>query len=106
MPPGLKVRRRLSVGNADTDTGRAEMGMKNTISMGERVNATISRIKKVIYGRTVMILLGFLAQLILLGVGYILLRNYSFLFYIFFLSIGAVAVVYIFNAPGNPDLKL
>ncbi len=82
------------------------MGMKNTISMGERVNATISRIKKVIYGRTVMILLGFLAQLILLGVGYILLRNYSFLFYIFFLSIGAVAVVYIFNAPGNPDLKL
>ena len=82
------------------------MGMRSTMSMGEKVNATIGGIKTVIYGRTAMILLGFLAQLILLGVGYILLRNYSFLFYILFLSISAVAVVYIFNAPGNPDLKL
>jgi cardiolipin synthase len=74
--------------------------------MGERVNATIGGIKTVIYGRTAMILLGFLAQLVMLCVGYILLRNYSFLFYTFFLSVSAVAVVYIFNAPGNPDLKL
>jgi cardiolipin synthase len=80
--------------------------MKSTMSMGERVNATIGGIKTVIYGRTAMILLGFLAQLVMLCVGYILLRNYSFLFYIFFLSVSAVAVVYIFNAPGNPDLKL
>ena len=78
----------------------------NTMSMGERVNATLGGIKTVIYGRTAMILLGFLSQLILLGVGYILLRNYSYIFYIVFLSISAIAVVYIFNAPGNPDLKL
>ena len=63
-------------------------------------------IKTVIYGRTAMILLGFAAQFVLLGVGYILLRNYSYLFYIFFLVISAVAVLYIFNAPGNPDMKL
>lgn len=80
--------------------------MKSTMSMGERVNSTIRGIKTVIYGRTAMILLGFLAQLVLLCVGYILLRNYSYLFYAFFLSVSAVAVVYIFNAPGNPDLKL
>ena len=49
------------------------------------------RIKTVIYGRTAMILLGFLAQLVLLCVGYILLRNYSYLFYAFFLSVSAVA---------------
>ena len=80
--------------------------MKSTLSMGERVNATISGIKTVIYGRTAMILLGFLVQLALMCVGYILLRNYSYLFYALFLSVSAVAVVYIFNDPGNPDLKL
>ena len=76
------------------------------MSIGEKVNSKLGRIKTVIYGRTAMILLGFLAQLIMLGLGYILLRNYSYLFYILFLSISAAAVVYIFNAPGNPDLKL
>lgn len=59
-----------------------------------------------IYGRTVVILLGFLAQLILLAAVYYVLRNYNFLFYGFFLCISAMALVYIFNAPGNPDMKL
>lgn len=76
------------------------------MSIGEKVNTRLGAIKTVIYGRTAMILLGFLAQLLMLGVGYILLRNYSYLFYFLFLSISAVAVVYIFNAPDNPDMKL
>ena len=63
-------------------------------------------IKTVVYGRTVVILLGFLAQLALLYVGYILLRNYGYVTYGLFLTVTAVAVLYIFNAPGNPDLKL
>ncbi len=63
-------------------------------------------LKTVIYGRTIVIMLGFLAQLLLLVVGYYWLRNYSFLFYGFFLAISAVAVVHIFNTRGNPDLKL
>lgn len=63
-------------------------------------------IKTVIYGRTAMILLGFLAQLVMLVVGYFLLRNYSYLFYGLFLTISVIVVVYIFNAPGNPDMKL
>ena len=76
------------------------------MSIGEKVNTRLGAIKTVIYGRTAMILLGFLAQLVMLALGYVLLRNYSYLFYFLFLSISAVAVVYIFNAPDNPDTKL
>ena len=76
------------------------------MSMGEKVNKALGRIKSVIYGRTAAILLGFAAQLALLGVGYILLSNYSFWFYLLFLAVSAVAMVHIFNTPGNPDLKL
>lgn len=76
------------------------------MNMGERVNQILGKVKTVIYGRFAMILLGFLAQLILLVVGYIVLRNYSYLFYALFLAISAIVVVYIYNAPGNPDLKL
>lgn len=75
------------------------------MSSREKNHRRYGGIKTVIYGRTAMILLGFLAQLILLGVGYILLRNYSYMFYILFLIISAVAVLYIFNDPGNPDMK-
>lgn len=66
----------------------------------------LGNIKTVIYGRTVIILLGFLAQLILLVVGYFKLRNYSFLFYGLFVLISAIAVLHIFNTRGNPDMKL
>ncbi len=64
------------------------------------------RIKTIIYGRTAMILLGFLAQLILMFIGYRMLSGYSFLFYILFLLIGGIAVLDIYNARSNPDLKL
>lgn len=76
------------------------------MGMGEKVNQMLRKLKTVIYGRFAMILLGFLAQLVLLMVGYFFLRNYSYLFYGLFLAISAVVVVYIYNAPGNPDLKL
>ena len=56
------------------------------MSIGEKVNTRLGAIKTVIYGRTAMILLGFLAQLLMLGVGYILLRNYSYLFYFLFIK--------------------
>lgn len=76
------------------------------MSTGEKSGRRFESIKTVIYGRTAVILLGFLAQLILLAAGYYLLQNYSFLFYGFFLCISAAALVYIFNTPGNPDMKL
>ncbi|WP_251206303.1 cardiolipin synthase [Acetatifactor aquisgranensis] len=76
------------------------------MGIGEKVNQMLGRLKTAIYGRFAMILLGFLAQLILLAVGYFFLRNYSYLFYVLFLAISAIVVIYIYNAPGNPDLKL
>lgn len=51
-------------------------------------------------------MLGFLAQLFAIAVGYLLLRNYNYLFYFFFLSLSVGAVLYIYNAQGNPDMKL
>lgn len=68
--------------------------------------AKFGKIRRVIYGRTAMIALGFLAQLAALAAGYLLLRNYSFLFYGLFLIVSASAVIYIYNASGNPDMKL
>lgn len=76
------------------------------MSTKEGKKKKLGNIKTVIYGRTAIILLGFLAQLILLVVGYFKLRNYSFLFYGLFVLISAVAVLHIFNTRGNPDMKL
>ena len=63
-------------------------------------------IRTLAYGRTIMVLLGFLAQLLLLVVGYYLLRSYSFWFYALFLVISASALLNIYNTRGNPDMKL
>lgn len=74
--------------------------------MSTSVKKPLGNIKTMIYGRTAMIMLAFLAQLLLLVIGYFFLRNYSFLFYALFVAISAVTVIYIFNTGGNPDLKL
>ena len=66
----------------------------------------LGNIKTIIYGRTAVIVLAFLAQLIFLAVGYFRLRNYSYLFYGLFLLISIVTVIYIFNTRGTPDMKL
>ena len=62
------------------------------MSTGEGNKKKLGNIKTIIYGRTVMILLGFLGQLVLLALGYFLLRNYSLLLYGLFLFISAVAI--------------
>lgn len=74
--------------------------------MGEMKGAKFGKIKRVIYGRTAMILVGFAAQLAALAMAYILLRNYNYAFYAFFLVTSASAMVYIYNASGSPDMKL
>ena len=72
----------------------------------KEIKKNLGNIKTIIYGRTVILLLAFLAQLLLLVVGYFKLRNYSFLFYGLFVIISAIAVLHIFNTRGNPDMKL
>lgn len=76
------------------------------MSTQDKGESRLGNIKRIIYGRTAMILLGFVVQLVLLAVGYFQLRKYSFLFYGFFLLISAVTILYIFNTRGNPDMKL
>ncbi|MDE7354680.1 MAG: cardiolipin synthase [Acetatifactor sp.] len=76
------------------------------MSTTQKKNKKLGNIKTVIYGRTAMILVGFLAQLTALAVGYLLLRSYSIGFYAVFLVVSAVAVVRIFNVGDNPDMKL
>lgn len=76
------------------------------MSAKERKKENWINIKTVAYGRTAMILLGFLAQLVLLVEGYYFLSNYSFWFYGFFVLISAVALLNIYSSRGNPDMKL
>ncbi|MCM1025610.1 MAG: cardiolipin synthase [Roseburia sp.] len=76
------------------------------MSTPDKSKSKLGNIKSIIYGRTAAILLGFIVQLSLLAVGYVLLRSYSFLFYGFFLLISVVTILYIFNTRGNPDMKL
>ena len=80
--------------NMDTKAGKKK-------DRGNKAN-----IKTVIYGRTAMTLVGFLAQLGLFWVGYVVLRSYSFWFYGLFVIISAAAILYIYNTNGNPDMKL
>ena len=63
-------------------------------------------IKKFIYGRAIFLLLGFLAQFVLMMIAYYKLSNYSFWFYILFLIISVVSIIDIYNDGGNPDMKL
>jgi len=53
-----------------------------------------------------MIALGFIAQLMLVMVGYYWLSNYSFWFYALFLAVSIGVLLYMFNAGGNPDMRL
>lgn len=76
------------------------------MSVNKTGNNRFGNLKTMIYGRTAAIILGFLAQLVLLVIAFYGLRGYSYLFYIFFVIISVVAVVHIFNAAGNPDMKL
>ena len=72
----------------------------------ERWKNGLGNIKTIIYGRTFIILVGFLLQLVFLIEGYIVLRKYSFLFYVLFGIIGVLAFIYIFNQRSSPDMKL
>ncbi len=63
-------------------------------------------IKKFIYGRAIFLLLGFMAQFVLMMIAYYKLSNYSFWFYILFLIISVISIIDIYNDGGNPDMKL
>ncbi|MCQ2539470.1 MAG: cardiolipin synthase [Acetatifactor sp.] len=66
----------------------------------------LGNLQMIIYGRTFVLVLGFLLQLLFLIEGYVVLRNYSLVFYAIFVLIGVIAILYIYNHRGNPDMKL
>ena len=72
----------------------------------KKMRRTLKDIKTLLYGRMLMILLGFVVQFALLFLAYYRLSNYSFGFYLFCLALSAVALVDIYSNGGNPDMKL
>ena len=57
------------------------------MSKGEDRKKKLGRIKTLIYGRTAIIMVAFLAQLAMLAIGYYWLRGYNFVFYWLFVTI-------------------
>ncbi len=83
-----------------------ELGGESAVKKRRNKRHSVGILKTLMYGRTLLIALSFLLQLLLLMLGYAILRNYSFGFYCFFSVVGAVAVLHIFNTRGNTDMKL
>lgn len=66
----------------------------------------IKKIKTIIYGRTLIVLLAFVIQFVWVYLSYRWLREYSFIMYIMFGLLAVSVVLHLFNAKGTPDLKL
>lgn len=67
---------------------------------------SIKGIKTIIYGRTLIVILAFLIQLAFFIVGYLWLREYSYVLNGIFIVINIIVVLHLFNENGTPDLKL
>ncbi len=76
------------------------------MSLEESKRLRFGKIKKFIYGRAAFLLLGFVAQFIVMVIGYYMLSNYSFWFSVLFMLVGVVAFINIYNDGGNPDMKM
>ncbi|MCR5254704.1 MAG: cardiolipin synthase [Acetatifactor sp.] len=74
-------------------------------SLSER-RKKIRQLKRLIYGRTIVILLAVLVQLTMTYFMFAWLSSYSNYIYIGMLLISAVVVLHLFNDPGVPDFKL
>ena len=66
----------------------------------------LKKVRKIIYGRTLVVAAAFLIQFALILGGFIFLSDYSFVLYGFFIIISASVVIYLYNARGIPDFKL
>lgn len=66
----------------------------------------MKKIKSLIYGRTLFVVLAFLVQFALIISTYIYLRDYSMVVYGIFVILGILVVLHLFNGRENPDLKL
>lgn len=76
------------------------------IPISDEQKKKVKKIKRVIYGRTLIVLLAVLIQLSLILLMILKLKNYSFIMYAIFAIISITVVLHLFNDSGNPDLKL
>jgi len=67
---------------------------------------SIKKLRTLIYGRTMMVIMTFLIQFFVMIIGYLWLREYSFIVYGLFAVISGVVVLHLFTSKGAPDLKL
>ena len=74
--------------------------------LGELKEKGIKRVKTIIYGRTVIVVLAFLIQFALLISAYLYLREYSLAIYGAFGILGVLVTLHLFNGRENPDFKL
>ncbi len=66
----------------------------------------IRGIKTIIYGRTLIVILAFLVQLAFFIVGYLWLKEYSYILNGILTIVSVIVVLHLFNEKGMPDLKL
>ena len=76
------------------------------MGIGELKEKGIKRVKTIIYGRTLFVVLAFLVQFALIIATYIYLRDYSFVINAVFVVLGILVVLHLFNGRENPDFKL
>ncbi len=72
----------------------------------ENGRKNIRKIRTLIYGRTLIVFLAFVIQFIWVYVGYLWLREYSYIVYGLLATISAAVLIHLFNTKGTPDLKL
>ena len=63
-------------------------------------------VKTIIFGRTLMVVLAFVIQVLLLTSIYVWLRDYSYIFYLVFVLLSVTVVLHLFNSSGSPEFKL
>lgn len=76
------------------------------MGIGELKEKGIKRVKTIIYGRTLFVVLAFLVQFALIIATYIYLREYSYVINAVFVILGILVVLHLFNGRENPDFKL
>ena len=78
----------------------------NCMSPGELKEKGIEKVKTIIYGRTVFVVLAILLQFAMMISIYLFLRDYSLIVYGFLVILGVMVVLHLYNSRENPDLKL
>ena len=76
------------------------------MTFGELKEKGIKGVKTIIYGRTLLVVLGFVLQFALMIVTFMYLREYSMIVYAAFVVVGLLVVLHLYNGRGTPEFKL